>query len=248
MHAFASPRPDTHVEALRIERPDGVFQAAFCLARAAWPVLREEREHFLHPDERDYFSSLKFERRQISYLIGRYCAKQALVRLSPGAPPGSIAIRHGVFQHPVVRGAAPGAQVGISHAADWGAAVAFPEEHPMGVDIEEINGEKAATIRTQVTPAEFALVAPLAGGEIRALTLLWTAKEAMAKTIRCGMMTPFSVFEVASAGLANGAIECAFANFAQYKATSYLLGDLAVSLVVPKKSALHLAFPAQLNG
>jgi 4'-phosphopantetheinyl transferase EntD len=230
--------PGTILEPLRLERNEKVFHAAFCLACPPWPETRDRRDQFLHAEEQSYFATLKFERRQISFLAGRYCAKRALQHLCPAAEPASFPIRPGVFQQPVVHGLRANLQVSISHAHVWAAAVAFPEEHPMAIDIEEVKADKADAIRSQLTPSEYGLVAPLAGGELRALTLLWTAKEAMAKVIRCGMMTPFTMFEIDSASASGRAIVSTFANFGQYKAISYFHENLAISLVSPRNTSI----------
>ncbi len=239
---------DCYVESLQMAHPEGVFQAAFCLARLNWPELRDESGQFLHPEEVHYFSTLASERRQMSYLLGRYCAKQALARMRPASTANSICIRPGVFQHPVTSGAGTGAQVSISHGSHWGAAIAFPEEHPMAVDIEEIEDDKSAVIKTQMSKSEILMMLPLVDGETEALALLWTVKEAMSKIIRCGMMTPFTVFEVASASKLGETIRCTFSNFAQYKATCFLHEHLAISLVSPKNTSFVLKLPIRPHG
>ncbi|MBU6398866.1 MAG: 4'-phosphopantetheinyl transferase superfamily protein [Verrucomicrobia bacterium] len=241
MDLLSPAQPDLFLEALCLERKDGVFQAGFCLARPPGRELLAGSARFLHPEEQELFATLKFERRQLSYLTGRFCAKHAIRLLRPDLSLSAIAIHPGVFQQPIVCADGLAPQISISHAADWGAALAFPEEHPMAIDIEEIKEERAGVVRSQVTDAEYGLVTPLAQDEIRALTLLWTVKEAMSKVIRCGMMTPFTLFEVGSAERAGPAIVCTFPNFAQYKTTTYWACGLAITLVSPKNSSFgHL--------
>ena len=236
------PLPQTHLETVRMVRPDGgSFAAALCVARLAFPALGAMRGEFLHPDEEACFSAMKFERRRRSYLAGRYCAKQALCLLEPGGEARAFRITPGVFTQPIVEHPSSRAQVGISHAGDWGAALAFPEAHPMGLDIEEMDPDKAEVIRSQAAPGETPLLGKVNGEEIRALTLLWTIKEALSKALRCGMMTPFTLFEISSLEREDGRYVSAFTHFAQYKAVSFFLQDIAVSIVSPRNSALHFA-------
>lgn len=61
----------------------------------------------LHIYERKFFSTLKFQKRARSYLIGRFVAKQAIARLSGEDNLANILIQSGVFNQPIVTFAYP---------------------------------------------------------------------------------------------------------------------------------------------
>lgn len=236
------PLLSTHLETLRLTRQNAIYEAALCLARPEYSALEKVHAEFLHPDEAAYLSTLKYERRRSSYLLGRYCAKQALSRILAETTPTAVAISQGVFTQPVVAG--PGArntQVSISHAGEWGAAIAFPEAHPMAIDIEEAKPDRADVIRSQLTAAECDRLCLMDPDATRALVLLWTVKEAMSKVIRCGMMTPFTIFEVAEFSRVERRYVSTFTNFPQYKATSLFFDDLVLSIVSPKNTTFEIA-------
>lgn len=231
--------PGTHLDVIELARPERVLRAAFSLAHPGTSDLLAAAADFLHADERAHLATLTFERRRNSYLLGRYAAKVALGALVPGVASTALAIRPGVFEFPVVTGIA-NVQVSISHAGEWGAAMAFPEAHPMAVDLELIAADRAEVIQSQLTAAEKARLGagPLDG--VTELTLLWTVKEAMAKVIRTGMMTPFEVFEVAAVRAEDGAFHSTFTQFGQYEAVSFVLPQVVATVIGPKHSRYQL--------
>ena len=234
--SFVAPRLSrTHVQTLHLLRTERTDRAGFCVTRASLPELASERGSYLHADEQAYFTTLSFERRQHSYLLGRYCAKHALGVLQPDASPTNFAIMPGVLEHPVVLGMS-NVQVSISHAGAWGVAIAFPEAHPLAVDIECLDPKRLNVLRSQSTPAEVVLTSCGRMNELAALTLLWTMKEGLAKILRCGLTTPFRLFEIATVQPEGDGVMATFENFAQYKAVSFLLPDAAVSIVVPRET------------
>lgn len=91
----------------------------------------------LHPGEKAYFDSLKYERRQKSYLMGRYACKKVLSAYLNEPKLNTIEIAHGIFGQPIVRYLTremPG--ISLSHDNLFSAAIAFSDTHPMALDIE----------------------------------------------------------------------------------------------------------------
>src|SRR5262245_32529991 len=84
---------------------------------------------FLHLQELATFGSLKIERRQTSYLLGRLTAKAALAACSaPEFEAAKTLIATGVFNQPVVHSQAQEAlSVSISHSDRLVCSIAFPE-------------------------------------------------------------------------------------------------------------------------
>lgn len=229
--------PNTYTEKLNLKRPNSYFESYLCVSNISFLDLKEKRIQFLHTKELAYFDSLRFERRQKSFLLGRYCAKQALSAFLQEPNMTEISIHHGVFEQPIVKHSGnKGAQISISHCDHCGGAIAFPEEHPMAIDLEKINPRKKDVIRTQCTPEEYKLIQSLPIPEITQLTLLWTVKESLSKVLKCGLMTPFKIFEIKDIESKTDCFFWTFRKFAQYKVISFVIGNTACSVITPKKT------------
>lgn len=229
--------PNTYIEKLHLKRPHSEFEACLCISKLPFLELKEKRFQFLHPEELKYFDTLRFERRQKSYLLGRYSAKQALSLFLKEPDMTQISIHHGVFEYPIVRcESGKNAQISISHNDECGGAIAFPEEHPMAIDLEKIDLCKKEVIQTQCTPEELCLIQSLPLPDISQITLLWTVKEALSKAIKCGLMSPFKIFEIKDIESTSDYFVWTFRKFAQYKAISFTMGNTACSIVTPKKT------------
>ncbi|MGA1865443.1 MAG: 4'-phosphopantetheinyl transferase family protein [bacterium] len=233
--------PNTYMEKLQLKRPDTCFECCLCISDLSFLNLKEKRGLFLHPQELAYFDSLRFERRQKSFLLGRFCAKQALSAFLQESDMTKISVHHGVFEHPIVQYfKGKGAQVSISHSDHYGGALAFPEEHPMAIDLEKIDPRKRDVILTQCTHEEFNLIQSLPIPEITQLTLLWTVKESLSKVLKCGLMTPFKIFEIKEVASESDCFFWTFRKFAQYKAISFVTGNTACSIIAPKKTEIMI--------
>lgn len=118
---------------------------------AGYSIIKQELSdlygylNFLHLDEITYLNSLKFDKRKSSYLLGRISAKSALSKIIPAKTSiNSFKVGFGVFQFPIIEYLPySGLQVSITHCDAIGISMAYPEAHPIGVDIEKINPEKA---------------------------------------------------------------------------------------------------------
>ena len=232
--------PYTYIEKLKLTRPDTVFEAYLCISNHPFLDLKEKREQFLHPEELAYFDSLRFERRQKSFLLGRYCAKQAISKyLGDSGEMTQFAIRHGVFEHPIIKNVLnKDVQISISHNDEFGGAIAFPEEHPMAIDLEKINPKRTEVIQTQCTQDELRLIQSSQIPDMTQMTILWTVKESLSKVLKCGLMTPFKVFEVKDLASKSDCFVWTFKKFAQYKAMSFIISNTACSIVMPKNTEM----------
>lgn len=210
-----------------------LLTAGFCLSKPNLSYLKSACGLFLHPEEQAYFLKLLHPKRQQSYLLGRFCAKQALAIYTNNSP-ASIKIENGIFQQPVVCSAPyNNAQVSISHTDVLGAAIAFPETHPMAIDIETICPTKRETILTQLTLSEIRL---LSSDTVDNLTMLWTAKEALSKVLRCGLGISFELLEINSIIHYTNWTLCNFKHVYPYQALSFRCGGSVCSLVYPKQT------------
>jgi len=220
-------------------RAEGLFEVWFCLSQASLPDLVAKKSEFLSEAELQYFQPLRAEARQRSFLLGRCCVKEALAACTGLSDREAWEVYPGVFQQPVLRG--PGTQnlqTSLSDSGTAGVAVLHPEAHPMAVDIERINGDRREAVQSQMTAAEQALVIGLAGRPEENLMLVWSAKEALSKVLRTGLMTPFTLYELENLVWDSGCLLGTFRNFAQYRLIAFALRDLAFALVLPKKSEL----------
>src|SRR5258705_11137092 len=139
-----SKLPHTMSLPLTILRGDDKLTAGLVVAfDSEGCCLSELAADFLGPAEQAYFSTLRFVRRQGSYLLGRYAAKLALRDLLHESDLRALEIARGVFDQPI----APctrnqGWGVTISHAESLAVALAFPAGHPMGIDIERVDSAR----------------------------------------------------------------------------------------------------------
>jgi 4'-phosphopantetheinyl transferase len=214
----------------------------------------------LHPEEIDYWSALRFEKRQQSYLLGRYAAKQAISSYDPSVTYSDILIKAGVFECPVTYyPSSKRVQITLSHSQNLGAALAFPEAHPMGIDLEYIQPDHKITVGTVLTHNEKMLISsyPYITAitsninrsnsidivENTLYTIFWTIKEALSKALRTGMMTPFEIYAIKNILPQDNFLVCEFENFAQYQALSFLLDKQVCSIVYPKQTRLTINIP-----
>lgn len=226
-----------------LERDHGNFKAGFCIIKDKLPALTA---HFslLHPKEHAYYSTLKADSRRESYLMGRYAAKFAVSQLAEVGNMQSLHIDSGIFQFPVVKSQAPlsagNMQVCISHCEHFGAALAFPEAHPLGMDLEQIDTEKATLIKDHLTVKEKELVAAASMPDRVGYLLMWTAKEALSKVLRTGLTLNMNILEIDSWQTEGSLHHTTFRNFSQYKTISCCSGHHVCSVVVPGRTTSQL--------
>jgi 4'-phosphopantetheinyl transferase EntD len=242
-----SMRNNVAVEKFSLQRADGLFPASIAVANNSLALLKEIRHTFLHENELDFFNTLKLPKVQHSYLLGRYAAKMALGIFMEDSVLTDFRIGSGVFQQPILYLAEGGnVQLSISHTAEMGIAVVFPERHPMGVDVEAINAEQSETIKGIITHGEEQKLGLIDADRNTSLTILWTIKEALSKVLKTGLMTPFHLYEIENIDHMDDVVVCSFVNFPQYKSISWRSKGHAWSIVLPKKSVLDIAIIRRL--
>jgi len=223
-------------------REDGVSRGGLAWVPAArFSDLAAEREAFLSSVELGTYGALEFPKRRTSYLLGRYAAKRALCRMTGERDGRVFDIYPGVFHQPIVRACEGiGSAVSISHndAGAW--ALAFPEGHPMGLDAEPIVASRVEVMKSQILERELQAAAHLVEHEAKACALIWTAKEALSKALRCGMMCPFELMDVEHLSVGRGVVEGRFRNFGQYRFQSWFVEGLVLSIVLPWRTELAL--------
>lgn len=230
----------TYIDDLTLIRPENTFKATLCYCYLACTTNYDEPIQHLHHQECREYKTLKVTRRIRSFLVGRLAAKQAVAALTGEKELNGILIQSGVFSQPVVICEKRNTQVSITHCEDYGMAIAFPEVHPMGIDLEKIDPLKRDVFAGQITAFENTLIVPAEIQYDVGLALLWTAKEALSKVLKTGLMAPFELFEVAKINFCENFITCYYKNFSQYKAISFSIGKYMCSIVYPLKTDLRI--------
>jgi 4'-phosphopantetheinyl transferase len=180
-------------------------------------------------------------KRRQEFMLGRYVAKTALAAWHRRDDLDAFTILPGAFDQPVVE--EPGrAGVTLAHTADVAIALAHEGGHPMGVDVEYVDADRIEVLRTQVGRGEVPPTMPFR--EAEALFLLWSAKEALSKALRCGLTCPFEILAVAEVRAdASGLCTGTFVNFGQYRFASWLGGGRAFALVGSRNAKLDTVLP-----
>lgn len=234
-------------QTLKLLRINYQSSAELCFTIATLTQLQKHMLEVLHSEELDYWSSLAFAKRQQSYLLGRYAAKQAISRQDGNMPYPSILIKPGIFDYPIAYYPSTNhkVQITISHCENLGVALAFSEDHPMGIDLEAIKTGNKTTIAGQLTDHEQKLINSCTdpASELNPdilYTIFWTVKEALSKVLRTGMMTPFTIYAIKNIVAQDNYWISEFENFAQYQAMSFILGQQICSIVYPKQTELTI--------
>lgn len=226
---------------IELVRAEEMFQGMFVSSRQCLDDLLNVRHEFLHPKENNYFESLTAKKRKLSYLLGRYVAKKGIAAFVGEENLTKIEISPGVFHQPVVYyPSKQNLQVSITHSDDWGAAVVFPEAHPMAIDVEVVRPERKFKSFFKLTPQEESVAGSIDREEAEVVAMLWTVKEAMAKVIKTGLMASFDIYEINKIDVGNKYTESYFSHYTQYKSISWFSHGVAWSIVLPKKTKINI--------
>jgi phosphopantetheinyl transferase len=140
------------------------------------------------------------------------------------------------MEHPLIRESHyHGFQIGISHTGSVAIAVAYPESHPVAVDIERIRPSANRAVSSQLSAYELALLdaLDLSWGH----TLFWSVRESVSKILKTGLMADPLFYQIKDISPSeNGVFEMSFTYLFQYKAVCFLVEDYVVSVCFPKKS------------
>lgn len=222
-------------------RKDNDFRAGFCVIDKSLPDLIKE-SWMLHPDELSYYKTLEYDKRRTSYLLGRIAAKNSVSEfLHEDIVFPSFSIKPGVFQFPVVKHITDyNVQVSISHCDNIGVALAFPEEHPMGIDIERIREDKIDVMKTVISKNESKLIDHAVLHMSVASCLVWSVKESLSKVLKTGLTLDFGILEINSLEKKGLIYQSTFTHFSQYKAISFKIDEYICSIVLPEQTRVDL--------
>lgn len=229
------------LQAFELRRQEACYTGRFAaIGVDAYGALRPYAEGILHADEMRYFAPLPAERRRVSFLLGRYAAKRALGPCLGGPAFADINIMPGIFKQPVVgHPMREPWQVSITHSDAMVCAIAFPTVHPMALDVETIDAQRVPAMATVCQDSERTEALALGLDLPTASTMLWTAKEALSKTLHTGMTCPFEWFEVhALRRIAGTEFEGLYKHLGQYKFHAWIGGDCVLTMTLPRRTDL----------
>lgn len=241
MAYFLTP-PARSAAKVTLSRPEHMVPCRFSSVSASeYPALAERRSSILSDSELAYFEGLPVLRRRTSYLLGRFAAKNALASLVGEDDYRAISIKPGIFGQPIVHHRRSiGYDISISHNSRQAVAIAFNAGHPMGIDIEEFDSTLYETLLSAVPDEEARFLYRSENPSPERLLILWTAKEALSKALRCGMMTPASVLAIKSLDQCGSfRYQSVFRNFGQYKALSWVSKATVISIVLPLRTEIE---------
>ena len=148
-------------------------------------------------------------------------------------------IGEGVFNFPVVKNLkGEHLLLSITHCDDIGITIAYPEEHPVGVDIERVNEKNSDALESMINASESDIISNLPVSKIAGMGLIWTIKEALSKIFRTGLMMDFSNFEVSKIDFNGQYFLSEYKNAGQYKAISVINNPYITSIVIPGRSEI----------
>jgi phosphopantetheinyl transferase (holo-ACP synthase) len=176
------------------------------------------RRCYLHPSEERFAAGLTVDKRRVDYVAGRVAAKRALRKLAArqrGAPNGVEAALGpptaiAVLPDEGLRAGAPvlfdgggrrlPTPVSISHGAGFAYAAAAASGR-LGLDVERIEPRLEGFVEGAFAPGEIDRWTSALGraeADDRAVTVAWSAKEALLKLAGVGLRAPLESHAVRS--------------------------------------------------
>jgi 4'-phosphopantetheinyl transferase len=227
---------------IKMIRDDNIYLSSFAFIEDCSLLRLKEVESALHPLEYKRYELFTSDVRKVSYLLGRYCAKKAIASLFEIKHLNYIHIDSGVFNQPVIKEPnIPNILVSISHDGLSAIALAYPEEHPMGIDIETLDEEKTDEIQEHLTQQEVNLSRGLNCDNVTFNTILWTAKESLSKVLKTGLTASLSILEINTLEVnLQGYYRCTFKNFYQYQTISMIYNDKIITMIFPRYTKVEL--------
>lgn len=163
-----------------------------------WEILSQE--------EMNVCSSFTSAKRKLEFVAGRIAGKKAFFKLTSSEIDcfekfPSVSILNTRTGAPFIKNS--NFCISISHS--HGVAIASASRHTVGVDIEQINPQKIEALKR--------MSAEYPSADVRNLTISWTLKEALGKSLRTGIVEEFSHYRVRNFRCENEIYFCDFENF-----------------------------------
>ena len=186
---------------------------------------------FLDIEDMKYISPIRKPSHRDDVIVGRYAAKKAVADLA-GKEIGDISISKGVFSQPLAL-SDPGGhfQVTVTHTGGTAAAVAYPEELIVGIDMEKELSEdvkKSLTLSDDEKKAADEL-----GLDI---TIFWTVREALIKCLKLSLFFSPKLLELTEIRRDGELVTGTFRYFGQYSFQAISHDGTSIGMVIPKRT------------
>lgn len=215
---------------------NGMVSLRICEMTAAY--TEEDAEKVFSKEEMEQYRSKKNVKRKKEIFWSRKMAKDAICDISDRKEEmQQISIGKGQLGHPIVKGRQRSCQVSITHCPDYAAAVAFPEEIMIGLDMERVEHKAQLGIEEILTDREQKLIPEFLDKELFAL-VMWTAKEALGKFLKLGLTMNLEVLQIADVRPAEGGYRLEFRFFPGLTAYSCVTESIVYTMVYPKSITL----------
>ncbi|MGG4267115.1 4'-phosphopantetheinyl transferase family protein [Peribacillus simplex] len=201
-----------------------------------------EAKRILAPNEYKCYVEFKSEKRKSEYLYGRYAAKISAMELLGESDPKKVEIISGVFSQPILRcnNNIDNISVSISHTSNMVGALAFPETHPMAIDVEEIDRMNLDLIVQHLLPDEQDMVVKAKTFETSMATLLWSVKESLSKVLKTGLTISIPLLKISKKVKNDDHYVFEFEHFTQYKVQGWMIENYVLTICLPKNTTLKM--------
>ncbi|WP_430471135.1 4'-phosphopantetheinyl transferase family protein [Thalassospira lucentensis] len=202
-----------------------------------------------HMRETDRHETFKHARRRDSFVAGRLAAKLALRQHCPDLDPSDVSVENGVFDQPMMiseNGKCDIAQLGvsISHSQSYGAALIFHRAHPMGIDVDVPSQEDVGPVLAGLDAHTRAQCDGLALSDLQMASLLWVARESLAKTLTTAMMSPLALYTPSEITQKGACFILRYENFGQYQTHVWPGAKGWLALTMPARTEFEGAGPS----
>ncbi len=228
------------------ERPALTYNAVMSLMETEEEIINRYARYLSSAEHELYKSFL--HKRQYEFLAGRILAKITASRQFKIEDWRSIETLKGVFGNPLIH--IPGYAhkgISISHKQNKFGIIIYDEAHPVGFDMEIIDNSKVTLLKSQSNKDEMMDREKMGCDESLFYTVLWSAKEALSKILRCGLTVPIELLSTQKNkyDVSHQVFEGEFCNFFQYRFVARIIEESIVTLVFPKRSVI--SFQATLS-
>lgn len=181
-----------------------------------------------------------------SFCLGKISAKTSISSLLQ-IPLNEITIDHGIFGFPVIQPNFKGTQVSIAHTDNSGIAVCFNEKYMVGIDIEEVNATNNEAICSSLSKEEIRMKSSVNLSETMYYHIMWSAREALSKTLKTGFLISLEFFEIKSVSNISDYYKIEFKNFSLFTGFVFQLNEFVIALVVPARLAINTDFIQEIK-
>lgn len=153
-------------------------------------------EH-LGEKEKEYYTNIKYSKVKRQFIWGRIVAKYALNGIENNLVYKNVNILKGGYNEPVIQEIGyKDLKVNISHSNNMVVAVAFKNGYSCGVDIEYISTNSKRISNSILIESERNSFTDIIEDSSLLGLYLWTAKEALSKTIKQGLYLPIEIYDI----------------------------------------------------